>query len=88
MVYRDYLRTGLPQLFFTTQQSKDKADIEAQLQNYVSNIEAQFVKGIVDPNDDAKWNEFIGKLTQIGAQKLVKIYDESYKNYLSIGGQR
>ena len=88
VVYRDYLRTGLPQLFFTTQQSKDKADIEAQLQNYVSNIEAQFVKGIVDPNDDAKWNEFIGKLTQIGAQKLVKIYDESYKNYLSIGGQR
>lgn len=84
--YRDYLRTGLPQLSFTSEQSREKADIEAQLNSYVGNMEANFVKGNIDPNDDGEWNEFISKITQIGGQRLIEIYKEAYQTYLNQGG--
>lgn len=73
-IYRPYMREPSPIIQFTSNEMKTVKDLEAQLNNYMSTTEANFIKGVKDPNNDNDWNEHINSLNKINYQKLVTTY--------------
>jgi putative aldouronate transport system substrate-binding protein len=79
--YITYLKTSTPQLSYSVSQSNSKSDIEAQLDSYCSNMEANFIKGNKNPNDDTEWQAYISMINKIGVSDLLKIYNDAYETY-------
>jgi hypothetical protein len=63
---------------YTSNEIKAINDLEAQLNNYMSTTEANFIKGIKDPNDNATWNDHLNTLNKINYKKLVTTYQAAY----------
>jgi putative aldouronate transport system substrate-binding protein len=77
-IYRPYMREVFPILQYTSNEIKAINDLEAQLNNYMSTTEANFIKGIKDPNDNATWNDHLNTLNKINYKKLVTTYQAAY----------
>ena len=80
-IYKPYLRTNLPVLHYTSDEMSQINDLEAQFDSFNSTAEANFIKGIKNPNSDADWNDFVSTLNKIGYQKLVSLYQGAYNRY-------
>lgn len=80
-IYRSYLREPFPVLQYKNMEMRTIKDIEAQLNNYMTTAEANFIKGIKDPNNDNDWNDHINTLNKINYKKLVLTYQSAYDRY-------
>jgi hypothetical protein len=77
-IYRPYMREVFPIMQYTSNEIKAINDLEAQLNNYMSTTEANFIIGNEDPNNDAAWNKHINTLNKINYKKLVTTYQAAY----------
>lgn len=75
--------TGLVPMSYTTEESTERATIFTDLNNYLVTMKSQFIRGEVDVNDDAKWNEYVSKVNEMGLEALLKIEQTAYDRYLS-----
>jgi len=73
-IYRPYLKEVFPILQYKDAEIKTIKDLEAQLNNYMATTEANFIKGIKDPNNESDWNDHLNTLNKINYQKLVTTY--------------
>lgn len=80
-IYEPYMKVPIPILHFNREEMQVIADLEAQLNTYMVTTEANFIKGILDPNNDKDWNKHINALNKIGVDKLVEIYQNRYSQY-------
>lgn len=80
-IYKPYLKEVFPILQYTTSEIRTIKDLEAQLNNYMSTTEANFIKGIKDPSDENDWNEHLNNLNKINYKKLVTAYQAAYNRF-------
>jgi putative aldouronate transport system substrate-binding protein len=74
--YKAKLEQILPELFFTSSQAADVADLQKTIGDYQAQMFARFVTG--DLNVDTGWDNYIKTLDNMNLKKYVKIYQDAY----------
>ncbi len=46
----------------------------------------RFVTGELDPNSDSDWQSYLDVLNQVGVDRYVELFQQSYDAYLSVAG--
>lgn len=65
-----------PNLFYTDEESKERATLYTDITNYLTTVKAQFITGEMDI--DASWDEHLNKLNQMGLERLLEIEQAAY----------
>lgn len=60
----------------TTEENQELADIKTSLINYVNEMSAKFLTGVVDI--DEGWEDYLNELKVIGIDRAIEIYQEGY----------
>lgn len=65
-----------------TQEETEKADSAAWI-SYIAEARTLFCTGVLDPNSDSDWNEYLNKLEEYGQSRILgvaqTVYDRQYK---------
>jgi putative aldouronate transport system substrate-binding protein len=70
------IRTILPPLIYTEQQSNEMIDIQTTINNYVNEMFARFITG--DANIDSEWDSYISSLQGMNLERYLQIQQEAY----------
>ena len=65
-------------LQYTSDEYAEKSTYQNQIDSYVYEQRSLFVTGDVDPNNDAKWNEYLDTLSKLGMEKWTKLAQTAY----------
>lgn len=66
----------IPPLSFTLEQATELADLELSLEDYIRQMEAEFVLGRADL--DSGWDAYVSTLDTLGLARWVEIHQEAY----------
>lgn len=72
-----------PLTYLTTEEQDEVSAITVELETFMKENEAQFINGSKPINDDT-WNEYIKTMNEIGAERLIEIYQASYDRWKAI----
>lgn len=72
-----------PLTYLTTEEQDEVSAITVDLETYMKENEAQFINGSKELNDET-WQEYLDTMNQIGAQRLIEIYQASYDRWKEI----
>jgi putative aldouronate transport system substrate-binding protein len=59
--------------FYTVEDARAISDVWSVLRDYERGAAAQFVTGVLDPNDDAAWNQFLSEVEGMGYKDWLEI---------------
>ncbi len=65
-----------PTLFYTEEESQERATLSTDIINYLDTAKAQFITGEMDI--DASWDEHLKKLDEMGLPRLMEIEQNAY----------
>jgi len=63
---------------FTEEEDKKRVDLELAVNDIRDQYFAKFLMNVLDPADDAAWNEYINALKKVGLDELNKIRTDCY----------
>ena len=63
---------------FSNEDQEIVTEYKAQFMDYVKEARAQFVTGVLDPNDDSAWETYKAALENLGMSKLIQCAQNSY----------
>ena len=66
----------IPSLFYTEEQAREMAEIEAILKDFILENTFKFVTGVQDIDGD--WDAYVGELEKIGIRKFISINQTAY----------
>ena len=72
-----------PLTYLTTEEQDEVSAITVDLETYMKENEAQFINGSKELNDET-WQEYLDTMNQIGADRLIEIYQASYDRWKDI----
>ncbi|MCR2805650.1 ABC transporter substrate-binding protein [Paenibacillus soyae] len=78
--YEPYRASGdmvLPNLFFTSEQSAELADLQKTINDYVDESLARFITGDKDLTKD--WDDYLKSLEQMNLKRYLEIYQQAYE---------
>lgn len=82
--YRPYLKVAEPtEIRLNSEEYNEITTVKATLDPQLKYLESCFIRGEKDPTSDSDWNSFLQTLDGIGAQKLLKCYNDAYARYNS-----
>lgn len=64
--------------FYTFDDARKLADIWSTLKDYQRESLAKFVTGVIDPNNDKDWEQYLGELENIGYLDYLEIMQNQY----------
>lgn len=64
--------------FYTFDDARKLADIWSTLKDYQRESLAKFVTGVIDPNNDGDWEQYLGELENIGYKDYLEIMQNRY----------
>lgn len=76
--YRQPKSHQVPPLALTSEESSQIADLETNIDQYVVQMEAKFVTGAVDPNNDGAWRGYVNTLNRMKLDTYLSIYQKAY----------
>lgn len=79
----DYGEIIFPLTYLTPEEQDEVSAITVDLETYMKESEAAFIKGTKELNDDT-WQEYLDTMNQIGAKRLVEIYQAAYDRWSKI----
>ncbi len=68
-----------PFLVFTGEEREAMGTKQAEIAEYIKTMRVGFINGTVDI--DAKWDEFCNTVKSMGAEDVIKIYQQAYDRY-------
>lgn len=77
----DYGNIACPKIHFSNDVSKEVAAIATDINSYIEQYVANVITGKEDI--DATWDEYIATLTNMGADQMVKDYQDAYNSMLN-----
>jgi putative aldouronate transport system substrate-binding protein len=77
VLYKPYLDERIPDIWFTQDVAKRKADLQTAIMNYVDQKEAEWVSG--QANIDAEWDAYVAQLNRLGLQELITLVRNAAK---------
>lgn len=81
-IYTPYLKDPEPSKYkFNSSEYEEISTIKAQLDSQIEYYEASFITNTLDPNDDAKWNEYVSAVKRFNGEKLETIYNTMLARY-------
>lgn len=75
----DYAIKAVPAMYFTDSVIRDVASITADLKPYIAQYAAAVVTGTLNLEGD--WDAFQATMKNMGAEQLLKLYNEAYDTY-------
>ncbi|WP_038111760.1 extracellular solute-binding protein [Tuberibacillus calidus] len=73
-----YAKLPLPDVHYTTEEQDQINQLQPDIDKYIEQMEAKFVKGDESFNN---WDKFVKTLNNLGVDKLVKINQAAYDRY-------
>lgn len=77
--YRVDVKTVLPPINFTVDQSSEIADLSKTIYDYTNEMMARFIIG--DLNIDTEWDNYLETLNGMNMTRYLEIYQEAYDTY-------
>lgn len=73
----------LPALKYTADESAELSQISVDVTKYIDEARAAFIRGTMDPNDDAAWQSYLDGFKGVNLDKLIEFaqaaYDRAFK---------
>lgn len=69
-----------PLTFYTFDDARQMADVWSTLKDYQRESLAKFVTGVLDPNNDSDWEQYLGELESIGYLNYIEIVQTRLDN--------
>lgn len=63
---------------YNAEETAVAAEAESQIKTYVKDARAQFATGVLDPNDDGDWQEYLDALDTMGLQEYLEVSQAAY----------
>ena len=70
------IKDPFPNLYYTEEETKERATLVTDISNYLNTTKAQFITGELDI--DADWEDHLKKLNEMGLEKLLEIEQAAY----------
>ncbi len=83
---QNYIDAGLPEkrvaeLAYTQEENERLTEIRKEIVDFVKDRRAQFCTGVLDPNDDAQWQEYLDGLKSLHYDEWVEITQTAYDRF-------
>ena len=65
-------------LVYTAEEYELREEYKGQMSEYINTAMTDFIAGIEDPRDDAKWNEFLKTVDELGRAELMEVAQNAY----------
>lgn len=72
-----------PLTYLTVEEQNEVTDIIVELETYMLESEAQFIKGSKPINDET-WQEYLKTMENIGYKRLEEIYQAAYNRWKEV----
>lgn len=79
----DYGEVIFPLIYLTPEEQEEISYITVELETYMLENEAQFIRGSKELNDET-WQEYLDTMSQIGSDRLIEINQEAYDRWNSV----
>ncbi len=70
-----------PTLYYTEEESQERATLHTDIENYLITMKAQFITGALDI--DASWDDFLNQLNEMGLERYLEITQDAYDRYVA-----
>ena len=71
-----------PMVSYTAEQSEARAQLQTDVNNYISTMKVQFITG--EKDIDTEWDGYMAELKKMGLEDLLKIEQEAYDDYQAL----
>lgn len=65
-------------LVYNSEENETVSEIRDQIEDYIAEARALFISGVMDPNDDAQWNNYLANLKAQGMDQWLAIAQSAY----------
>lgn len=77
-----YIERGFPLVYFDSQTATRAKELKTQLEDYIYQMEAQFINGSKSIEKD--YDGFINELKNLGADEFLQLYTDAYEDYQAL----
>lgn len=68
----------VPRLKLTAEEITETQQLTVDVDKYLNENRTAFIRGTMDPNDDAAWKQYLDGFKQVGLDRLVEIYQTAF----------
>lgn len=71
----------MPQVTLTVEESEEYAAVSTDVETYLDEALNKFIRGDLDVDDDAEWQNYLDNMSALGVDTMVEIYTDALERY-------